>query len=69
MAEDRDSPSGLSDSEAKEFHKVFVMSFTIFTVIAVVAHILAWMWRPWLPGVNGYALLDTATTVVQNMIS
>jgi light-harvesting complex 1 beta chain len=32
-------------------------SFIIFTVIAVVAHFLAWQWRPWLPGANGYAAI------------
>jgi light-harvesting complex 1 beta chain len=49
------SLSGLTDSEAKEFHGIFVTSFIIFTVIAVVAHFLAWQWRPWLPGASGYA--------------
>ena len=29
--------------------------FIIFTVIAVIAHFLAWQWRPWLPGASGYA--------------
>jgi light-harvesting complex 1 beta chain len=48
------SLSGLTESEAREFHSIFMTSFIIFTVIAIVAHILAWMWRPWLPGVNGY---------------
>ena len=48
------SLSGLTEQEAKEFHKIFMTSFIIFTVIAVIAHILAWMWRPWLPGVSGY---------------
>ena len=41
------SLSGLSDNEAKEFHGIFITSFIIFTVIAVVAHFLAWQWRPW----------------------
>jgi light-harvesting complex 1 beta chain len=49
------SLSGLTDSEAKEFHGIFVTSFIIFTVVAVVAHFLAWQWRPWLPGASGYA--------------
>ena len=49
--------SGLSDEEAKEFHGIFVTSFLIFTVIAVVAHILVWQWRPWLPGPEGYAFV------------
>jgi light-harvesting complex 1 beta chain len=54
------STSGLTESEAKEFHSIFVSSFIIFTVIAIIAHILVWQWRPWLPGVNGYStsLLD-----------
>ena len=47
--------SGLTEAEAKEFHGIFITSFIVFTVIAIIAHILAWMWRPWLPGPNGYA--------------
>ena len=69
MAEKEGSMSGLSEAEAKEFHKLFVTSFVIFTGIAIVAHILAWMWRPWLPGVNGYGMLDTAHTAVLSMLS
>jgi light-harvesting complex 1 beta chain len=68
---DRDrgsSLSGLSDSEAREFHKIFVTSFLIFTGIAVLAHILVWMWRPWIPGPNGYsALVDGARDVAMNI--
>lgn len=52
------SLSGLTESEAKEFHGIFMTSFILFTVVAIVAHILAWMWRPWLPGAKGYAMLD-----------
>lgn len=48
------SLSGLTESEAKEFHSIFMTSFVLFTVIAIIAHILAWMWRPWLPGPGGY---------------
>jgi light-harvesting complex 1 beta chain len=39
--------SGLTDTEAKEFHSIFVTSFAIFTAVAVVAHVLVWMWKPW----------------------
>jgi light-harvesting complex 1 beta chain len=52
--------SGLSDSEAREFHRIFMTSFIIFTVVAIIAHFLAWQWRPWLPGPNGYSMLDSA---------
>lgn len=51
------SLSGLSDSEAREFHGIFITSFILFTVVAVVAHFLAWQWRPWLPGEGGYAMI------------
>jgi light-harvesting complex 1 beta chain len=55
------SLSGLTESEAREFHSIFMTSFVIFTAIAIVAHILAWMWRPWLPGPGGYkAAMDGA---------
>jgi light-harvesting complex 1 beta chain len=55
------SVSGLTESEAKEFHGIFVTSFIIFTVIAIIAHFLVWQWRPWFPGPNGYAsLIDGA---------
>ena len=66
---DNKSLSGLSEGEAKEFHKLFVTSFVIFTVIAIIAHVLAWMWRPWLPGVHGYAMLDHVQTVAHSMLS
>ncbi|WP_298691075.1 light-harvesting antenna LH1, beta subunit [uncultured Sphingomonas sp.] len=38
----------LTPEEAKEFHKLFMISFLIFTAVAIVAHILVWNWRPWL---------------------
>jgi len=37
------SLSGLTESEAREFHSIFMTSFIIFMVIAIIAHILAWM--------------------------
>lgn len=60
--------SGLSEGEAKEFHKLFVTSFMVFTAIAVAAHVLAWMWRPWLPGVNGYGMIETAQSLAQSVM-
>jgi light-harvesting complex 1 beta chain len=60
MASDTGSTSlsGLTATEAQEFHKIFMGSFIGFTLIAVVAHILVWMWRPWIPGPNGYSALE-----------
>ncbi|WP_295389059.1 light-harvesting antenna LH1, beta subunit [uncultured Thiodictyon sp.] len=48
MAENTKGLTGLSDDEAKEFHAVFLSSFSGFVGVAVVAHVLAWGWRPWL---------------------
>ncbi|MCP5347006.1 MAG: light-harvesting antenna LH1, beta subunit [Gammaproteobacteria bacterium] len=45
---DSNSLTGLSENEAKEFHSLFMTSFMGFTAVAVVAHILAWVWMPWL---------------------
>ncbi len=59
------SSSGLTDSEAREFHSIFVTSFIVFTVIAIVAHVLVWQWRPWLPGPNGY--LPTTTSLLDGV--
>lgn len=57
---DTGSLSGLTEAEAKEFHRIFMGSFIAFVIIAIIAHVLVWNWRPWLPGVNGYAeLMDS----------
>ncbi len=57
------SLSGLTEAEAKEFHGIFVKSFIIFTVIAIIAHFLVWQWRPWFPGVDGYK-----TSQIENVL-
>ena len=64
------STSGLTDSEAREFHSIFVTSFIVFTVIAIVAHILVWQWRPWLPGPDGYKTgMLQGVAFVQSMLA
>lgn len=66
----RGSLSGLTEPEAKEFHSIFMTSFIGFVGVAVVAHILAWMWRPWLPGPKGYSsLMDGLNGTVTTAIS
>lgn len=56
---DRLGPASyLTPEEAKEFHKIFITSFIVFTIIAIVAHILVWNWRPWIPGPDGYAEVE-----------
>jgi len=63
------SLSGLTEDEAKEFHKIFMTSFIIFVLIAIVAHFLAWQWRPWLPGPEGYASLIDGVKVATSQLT
>jgi light-harvesting complex 1 beta chain len=63
------SLSGLSEAEAREFHALFMTSFIIFLVIAIIAHILAWQWRPWLPGSQGYtSMLEGVRVAVHSVM-
>ena len=64
------SLSGLTESEAEEFHRIFMASFIVFLLIAIVAHFLAWQWRPWLPGPSGYtsSIIDDARLLAQSYL-
>jgi light-harvesting complex 1 beta chain len=66
---DRSSLSGLTEAEAQEFHGLFIKSFIAFTVIAIIAHVLVWSWRPWIPGPKGYAMLDGVTNAVHGLLT
>jgi light-harvesting complex 1 beta chain len=65
---DRSSLSGLTEAEAQEFHGLFIKSFIAFTVIAIIAHVLVWSWRPWIPGPKGYAMLDGVGNAVHGVL-
>ena len=68
-SDDRSTLSGLTEAEAQEFHSLFVTSFIVFIAVAIVAHILVWFWRPWIPGPKGWAMLDSATTAAHHIVS
>jgi light-harvesting complex 1 beta chain len=68
MADDRSTLSGLTEDEAKEFHALFIKSFIAFTAVAILAHILVWSWRPWIPGPKGYAMLDGVTSAIHGVV-
>jgi light-harvesting complex 1 beta chain len=56
----------VSDAEAKEFHNGFMQGFIIWLLVAIVAHYLTWLWRPWFPGTAAYkqaASLDVNTVI------
>ena len=48
----------LTDAEAKELHKGFVASMAFFVMVAVIAHFLVWVWRPWLGASKAMAAND-----------
>jgi light-harvesting complex 1 beta chain len=60
--------SGLREEEAKEFHALYVTSFIVFTLIAVVAHVLVWQWRPWFPGSEASTSLLSGVKAAVNTV-
>ena len=57
------SLSGLTDGEAQEFHQFYITGMLIFTAIAVVAHFLVWLWRPWIPPEEGYPVQEVSSVI------
>ena len=69
MAEEKGSLTGLTDEEAKDFHEVYMSGLVLFTGVAVVAHILVWLWRPWFPDTPaGYSAIDGATQLAASLL-
>lgn len=58
------SMSGLTASEAQAFHRFFMFNFAVFTGIALVAHLLVWAWRPWIPGEAGWEPVVTSSAAM-----
>ncbi len=61
--------TGLTDQEAKEFHSIFMTSFIIFTVIAIVAHMLVWFWRPWFPALESSAPVEDVSSLAHTVLT
>ena len=41
------SLSGLTEEEAVAVHAQFQTTFSAFVILAAVAHVLVWVWKPW----------------------
>jgi light-harvesting protein B-800-850 beta chain len=41
-------PSGLTDAQSEEIHRHLIQGTQIFGMIAVLAHLLAYIYSPWL---------------------
>lgn len=39
--------TGLTDDQAQELHSVYMSGLYLFATIALVAHVLVLIWRPW----------------------
>ena len=35
------------------FYGIFVAGFIVFLLVALVAQVFTWQWRPWFPGAEG----------------
>jgi light-harvesting complex 1 beta chain len=54
MASTTNGPlQGVVKEDSKTFAAIFAVGFTVFFVIALVAQVLGWHWRSWLPGAEG----------------
>lgn len=58
---DRESMSGLTPDEAREFHDFYMKGLVLFTAVAIAAHFLVWIWRPWF-----HADMASASDLLQN---
>ena len=59
----------VSDAEAKEFHNGFMLGFFIWLAVAVVAHYLVWLWRPWLSTKTAMIDIDQAVSTITSMLT
>ncbi len=39
--------TGLTDEQAQELHSVYMSGLTLFTLVAIIAHLAVFIWRPW----------------------
>ena len=49
----KDAVQGLGRQDSMTYQSIFACGFLIFLAIALVAQMLGWHWRSWLPGAEG----------------
>lgn len=56
--------------DSRAYYGIFLVSFLVFLVVALVAQLLTWKWRPWLPGAEGQkSLLSGVKSSVYTFMS
>jgi light-harvesting complex 1 beta chain len=64
------SPQQLLKSDSKAFYGIYMASFVVVLMVALVAQILAWKWRPWFPGAeNEKSLIGGVKAAVYTFMS
>ncbi len=48
MSSDKVGPSGLTEAESEEIHRNLIHGTQIFGMVAAFAHLLAYIYSPWL---------------------
>ena len=57
--------TGLTEAEAKEVNRWWILSTFVYIAFAAVAHTAIWMWRPWFGTPRGYGeLLEAGESIV-----
>jgi light-harvesting complex 1 beta chain len=50
---DKALPQVRTVHEGRAFWPIFACGFVLFLAVALVAQVLGWQWRSWLPGAEG----------------
>ncbi|HET7774008.1 MAG TPA: hypothetical protein VFK82_09310 [Burkholderiaceae bacterium] len=65
-----DTLQEMMKNDSLSFNGIFVVSFVVLLAIALIAQILMWKWRPWLPGAEGEkSLVDGVKAAVYSFMS
>ena len=66
----RHDRAGPIQSGERDCHGIFVASFIVFAVIALIANAVSWDWRQWLPGSEGHrSMLNGVKAAVNNVLA
>lgn len=62
--------ASIPSSSLNGFRIIFVVTFTIFLLMAMVGQLFAWNWRTWLPGAEGtQSIFESVNSAVYTVIS